>query len=1342
MFVRHRLWIGLVAAGLVAFAPVSILQHGLDAPAPVGPFINGVFPAETPGQGSGAWLLQDAFPSLNFVSPIHLEEEPGTSRLLIAEYDGRIVAVDKNPAATVKTTYLDLVNQTYSVTESGLLGFALHPRYGLDSNYIYVFYQYRTSGMQRTYTRVSRFTVSGTPATADPASEVVLIHQYDRANNHNGGSIFFGNDDYLYITMGDEGNQNNAYDNGQSLTKRLLGGVLRIDVDRNPLTSHPIARQPQLIDGTDDSYTDFYFIPNDNPFTGSNGARLEEFYALGMRNPFRASIDKPSGHIWVGDVGQNQREEINLLVSGGNYGWSFREGSLTGPDATPATILGTLTNPVYEYPHSQGNCVIGGQVYRGTIHTDLYGKYVFADNGSKRLWAMTYVPNQAPQIEELMTMPFGASYFSVSAFGLDLDGELYIMRFNGSGNPGGKIYKLTRQNAGLPEPPALLSQTQTFQDLTTLTPYDYLIPYEMNVPFWSDAAIKTRWLILPNDGVMDSPAEQITYSEVNNWAFPAGTVAVKHFELALNETNPAIRRRIETRFMIRGNDGIYYGVSYRWRDDQTDAELLAGSRLDTFTVQTATGPTETVWYYPSRSDCKSCHNEPSGGLLGLKTRQLNGDCFYPLTGRTANQLTTLSHIQAFDNPPDTTNLGALLTSTKNPAAPLQDRALSYLDANCGSCHRPGTGILAEFDSRLQTPINARHLIYGTPVSDLGIHDGRLIVPQAAAASILYKRLSAVHADIAMPALAKNLIDSAGVQLIADWINTMPTNFVASAPQISFDDYAVSSYDATQDNGTAAIQANGTTLLVTDNGWKKIYYTCSITPNTVLEFDFRSTQQGEEHSIGFDSDDTNDGNRFQLYGTQATPAIQTYNTYAGGGWQHYTIPVGTHFTGTFSRMIFNADHDGGASNGNSYFRNVVLHEGSPVSLTYQRIDFPDPGILQAIPGTVTLQASATSGLPVSYNVVSGPGNVTGNTLTLTGAPGLITIRAAQPGNASYEPAAEIERLLYVVPTGAATGSGLPATYYQDIAMTQAGAYRVDTTIDYYWSNRAPMPAIDHGTFSVVWEGELEPVITGNITFHTTTDDGVRLWVNNQLVVDAWQDQISSTHSGQTALTAWQRVPIRMEYYQRAAYGRAKLEWSAQGLSRQVIPRMFLYPPTSLNADNIVFEAVPQQTRVNLTWRTSGWRDVTHYTVERAGDRTTFSDLLTREVTVPVPDAYQAADLRPLSGTSYYRLRIHLKDGQFVHSDIQEVYWGQEDQLRVQVYPVPALRDEPLQVSVMGASGEVVLSLRNIAGQVVLRRSVPVSPGVPAELPLSDLAPGMYLLQISVGWQVVEEKIQVR
>ena len=572
--------------------------------------------------------------------------------------------------------------------DSGLLGLAFHPEFVRDGSpnrgYFYVAYNYTdrpTPGPDRppidtpTYNRLSRFTVPDGAEIADPDSELVLIDQRNDNLWHNGGALFFHPDDgFLYLSLGDEG-----YDSGntQRIDRDLFSGVIRIDIDcRGGSISHPPVKQPRT--GT----TAHYFIPNDNPWVGVPGA-LEEFWCIGLRSPHRMTYDPVGKKIWLGDVGEGSREEINLIEKGGNYQWRYKEGTLDGPHARPAQPIGRECPPIYEYSHAKGNAVIGGYVYRGREHArNLGDKYIFGDiNGC--IWALTYEPGARPTVVPLCTLPMipSPSYGTgLSSFGEDSDGELYLCQMGDKG----QIYKLARADLAGAALPRRLSQTGVFRDLKTLGPAPGLIPYEVNAPLWSDGADKRRWIAVPNDGPPYAAGERIGFVRTGEWSFPVGTVFVKHFELDTDETRPGPCRRLETRLLVLAEGGTAYGMTYKWNAAQDDAELLDDDQTETIAIQTAQGRRTQAWYYPSPRNCLTCHNPQAGYVLGVKTRQLNGALTYPATGVTDNQLRVWNRVGLFHPDLDEAEIPGLprLVPVGQADASLEHRVRSYLDANC------------------------------------------------------------------------------------------------------------------------------------------------------------------------------------------------------------------------------------------------------------------------------------------------------------------------------------------------------------------------------------------------------------------------------------------------------------------------------------------------------------------------------------------------------------------------------------------------------------------------------------------------------------------------------------
>jgi len=326
------------------------------------------------------------------------------------------------------------------------------------------------------------------------------------------------------------------------------------------------------------------------------------------------------------------------------------------------------------------------------------------------------------------------------------------------------------------QPPALLSQTGVFRDLHALTQLPGLIPYDLVVAFWSDGAVKSRLIAIPNG--------KIAFSATDEWRFPPGTVFVKTFELPVDEADPTVKRRLETRLLVCAADGGVYGVVYKWRNDGSDADLLPESLTEDVQIRTRSGGTRTQrWYYPSRKDCLDCHNLRAGGVLGVKTRQLNRLYQYP-SGTARNQLEAWNDVQLFTpslagiDPNTLPRLAAADDTSRN----LEDRARSYLDANCAQCHRPG-GTVAYFDARYPTPLDHQNIVDGPVLIDEGIDHPRVVAPHDIWRSIAYMRVDTLD-DIKMPPLARETIDTRGVALLRAWIESLPGQPVLAPPAIS------------------------------------------------------------------------------------------------------------------------------------------------------------------------------------------------------------------------------------------------------------------------------------------------------------------------------------------------------------------------------------------------------------------------------------------------------------------------------------------------------------------------------------------------------------------------------
>jgi uncharacterized repeat protein (TIGR03806 family) len=303
-----------------------------------------------------------------------------------------------------------------------------------------------------------------------------------------------------------------------------------------------------------------------------------------------------------------------------------------------------------------------------------------------------------------------------------------------------------------------------------------LVPYDLIVPFWSDGAEKTRWVSVP-------AGQKIKFAPTGEWVFPQGTVFVKTFELATNKANPHSLRRLETRLLVRDDHGGVYGAVYKWRADNSDADLLATNLSEVIPIQTATGVRMQTWYYPSRADCLTCHTANAGYVLGVKTRQLNRELTYP-SGVTENELAHWNRLGWFDTTFSAAGLKnySKLARLDDPARSLEDRARSYLDANCSQCHRP-KGTVAYFDARYDTPLARQNLIDGPVLIDERIDGSRVIAPNDIWRSILYLRTDTTEA-FKMPPLARMTIDESGMKLLRQWIESLPGPPVLPPPVMS------------------------------------------------------------------------------------------------------------------------------------------------------------------------------------------------------------------------------------------------------------------------------------------------------------------------------------------------------------------------------------------------------------------------------------------------------------------------------------------------------------------------------------------------------------------------------
>ena len=1003
--------IGILSFLITAFAP-ALMGPGLTDPEPIGPYLDGNLPSLPP---SDDVQLVPAFPNITFNSPLTWAMHPNQEKVFVGQRDGIIYQFDRNENVDSKALFLDISDQVGVVWDGGFLGFICHPNFGVPgaqgSNYFYTYYSTRdgNGGHEPTspgpqpcpensvfyggYLVLSRWEVQ--PGTlnviSDSELEMIKIRLYN--TTHRGGGMVFGNDGFLYLTIGDQAQHRTA----QEMENNLDGGVMRLDVNQDPTKSHaPIRTFPQDAGDTDEISGVGYWIPNDNPFIDPSGARMEEYYTLGHRNPHRMTKDKETGIMYIGEIGSNTHEEVNIVQPGKNYGWPVYEGLVVKNTCTNQLYSGTThTPPLVAFPRSQANSITGGYVYRGNNIPSLYGKYICGDYGSgEEIWT---VDIETGEYELLMIFTPN----NIISFGEDHQGEIYILK-QGSNTT---LYKLAN-GGGSGSFPATLSQTGAFANLSTLEPAQGLIPYDLVQPFWSDNALKSRWMAIPNNGSHNTASEQIQYSEEGEWIFPTGSVLVKHFELPIDETNPSLTKRLETRLSVKAENGEFYFLTYKWREDGTDADLLATGLDENITVNTASGPVSRVWHYPSQSECLTCHNSTVGGTLGPRTRHLNKNITYPSTSITANQLVTLSHLGILNTTITDSDVGGFLTTAAidDLSESLELRARSYLDVNCGYCHRPGTGNRGIFDARLTTPLANSYLFTNQLNESLGIPGERVIFPADINKSVAYLRAHSLDQSIMMPPLAKNLIDDAGVALLAEWINSLDPNMV--------------------------IEENGLVATYYDNQ----DFTGTVLQRVDQEVNFQWGSGSPDPSIGPDSFSARWEGRLQA------PTTGTYTIYTRTDdgvrlWVDDQLLVDvwepqspTEWSNTISLVAGTKvpivmeyyEQGGGATaelrwEGPGISKSIIATQYLFLPFTEpvdQTIDFPAIADKMTTDAPFAINASASSGLPVSFEIVSGPATISANTITLNGTPGTVTVRASQSGNVDYNAATPVDRSFQV------------------------------------------------------------------------------------------------------------------------------------------------------------------------------------------------------------------------------------------------------------------------------------------------------------------------------------------
>jgi putative heme-binding domain-containing protein len=654
------------------------------------------------------------FPQLSFANALDLVPLPGGKRWVIVERTGKIWSFSNDNATSEKQLFADL--KAMHPETDNVYGVQFHPRFAKNG---LVFITYTKGAGLEEGSVLAKFKVvdRGGHPEVDPASEVPLLHW--RSGGHNGAAMQFGLDGFLYLSTGDSEvpSPPDPLSTGQDLDD-LLSCILRIDVDRAE------GGKP-------------YAVPGDNPFVSTPGAR-PEIWAIGLRNPWKIAFDRATGRLWCGDVGWELWEMIHLIQRGGNYGWSAMEASQPIKPQTRAKL--PISPPTVAHPHSEAASITGGFVYSGTALPGLRGAYVYADYETGRIWALWHDGKAITRHEEICD-----TAHKIVTFGQDEAGEILYVHYAEEST----LHQLVANpEAGKASAfPRKLSETGLFTDAKTQAPASGVLKYAIAAPAWADGATAEQWVALPPQA-----AAVKSQVRVNKEGKVNGTTTWPK-DAVLAKTLSYDKERVETQ-LLHFDGHAWQGYSYKWRDDQTDAEIVPAEGA----VAVLKGKTHR---FHSRSECMRCHTSWTQYTIGFQPQQL----------KNAQTLIDAAIVE--------TNFQeqspARLVNPHDPEQSLHDRSRAWLHANCAHCHRENGG------GSVAVQLNAELVLAGTKTlgqrpqrGTFGIPEGRIIAPSSPGHSVLLHRLAVTGAGH-MPIIGAQEVDVAGLRLLSEWISTVPSS---------------------------------------------------------------------------------------------------------------------------------------------------------------------------------------------------------------------------------------------------------------------------------------------------------------------------------------------------------------------------------------------------------------------------------------------------------------------------------------------------------------------------------------------------------------------------------------
>jgi putative heme-binding domain-containing protein len=673
-----------------------------------------------------------------FNNGLDLVPLPDSTFWLVVEQAGKIWAFPQDESSAERHLFADLkalhpeVRNAYSVQ--------FHPKFTENRQ---VFVVYTAEANLENGSTLARFTVpKDGPPRIDPATEVKLLHW--RSGGHNGAALQFGNDGYLYISTGDSEvpAPPDPLNTGQDLDD-LLSCILRVDVDR---PHGGLA----------------YSIPQDNPFLTTPGAR-PEIWAFGFRNPWKMAFDRATGRLWCTDVGWELWEMVHLVTRGGNYGWSALEAAQPIKPETRNPV--PITPPVVAHPHTEAASITGGFVYRGKAFPELMGAYIYGDYETGKVWALWHDGQRIKRLEEVADTPH-----KIVTFGEAPDGELFYLHYGGETT----LHRFRRNPmAGkTTDFPKRLSETGLFADTAAQVPSPGVLPFDVAAPLWSDGASAQRYVALPEG----TPAVDTRLKKgkvVGSPIWPKDAVLARTIQIETEAGNAQSARKLETQLLHF--DGVaWQGYSYRWNDHGTDADLVPadGAQLS-LTVKDPAAPGGTRRYdhrFHSRAECMRCHTVRNNYIGSYQPQQL---------------LNAQAHVDAgIIDAVYLQQSAARLVNPNDKSAPLEQRARSWLHANCSHCHRRDGGGSVAMLLNAELDLAATKMVDATPQrGTFGIEDAKIIAPGSPGHSVLLHRI-AISGAGHMPVVGSREVDVHGLNMLEEWIRSLPPTGTSDLAQVA------------------------------------------------------------------------------------------------------------------------------------------------------------------------------------------------------------------------------------------------------------------------------------------------------------------------------------------------------------------------------------------------------------------------------------------------------------------------------------------------------------------------------------------------------------------------------